>query len=258
MEQNSFGLRHGVLYEADPRNLIGTKYAHIDSHHPYKQAYGQYLMMTIHDKENPDELEGHHFMIDTYLIEGTRYYAPTIDGRIEKIAAITYIPSSYFRYMVHSCYWRSITELTESSAHLFTPICDLKEMRHLKCREQEHFDPADCVGPVHLARELGYSWDFGDIGITLVRKDAKTVAYLKADALAREMLRSNSLIPHDMSTWSIRDFEAYVFEHRDDSKVLDVYETWRPRIEETLAFAEEHRPHAECQGQLALFDASTM
>jgi hypothetical protein len=258
MEQNTFGLRHGVLYEADPRALIGIEPSHIDSQHPYNQAYGQYLMVTVHDEENPGKLEGRHFMLDTYLIDKTEYYAPTMDGRIEKISEIAYVSSWYFNRMAYSCYWRSVAELTESSAPLFTPICDLREMRQLTYREQGHFDPADCVGPVHLARELGFSWDFGDIGINLVRKDADTVAHLKADALAREMLRSGGLIPHDMSALSIRVFEEFVIEHRDDPKVLDVYEAWRDRITETLAFAETHRARRECPGQLALFDANSL
>ena len=101
-------------------------------------------------------------------------------------------------------------------------------------------------------------WDFGDVGINLVRKDADTVAHLKADALAREMLRSGSLISHDMSALSIHVFEEFVIEHRYDPKVLDVYEAWRDRIAETLAFAEAHRDRRECPGQLALFDASSL
>lgn len=252
-EQDRFAMSHHTLYAANPRSIAHQPLAHINMEHPYDQAYGHYLMLTVRDPDSPGAREGHHYMVDTYLIDKCAHHAKDMDGRIASIASLDYVSDSQLSQMGWSCHYRSICELTKEVAGLFEPLCDLREMRHLKASERGHYDPSDCVFGAHLARELGYSWTFGDVGIDLVRKDADIVGALKADQLAREMLRAGALLPHDSYSWRIADFERYVFENRDDPKVVDVYERWRDRIAETLAFAEATRDDS-CPGQMSLFD----
>ncbi len=66
---------------------------------------------------------------------------------------------------------------------VFEPLCDLREVRGLKKDEDERwFDEDDKFRSVHLYREHGYSWTYGDIGVAIVRKDAKPVLGKQFDA----------------------------------------------------------------------------
>jgi hypothetical protein len=207
-------------------------------------------MVTIHDEDTLSENEGKHFMVDTYLIP--KPYASTTDARIQQIAKIDVMENDRFTGIKWSCYYRSVCELTEETARLFTPICDISEMRKLMQNERGHYDKSDCVYGAHLAREFGFNWDFGDCGIDLVRINAEIKPQLKAKKLAQDMADNGALLPHDLSTWRIHEFEQYVFDHRDDAGVIEIYEAWRPRIEETREFLESHRSK-EAYGQMSLF-----
>lgn len=249
MDKPTFGIKPHVLYKANPRSIANEKMAHIDDQNPYNQAYGQYLMFTVRDDSRPD-FDGSHFMVDTYLVE--RPYASTLDGRIAKIADFGEVTYAHLMHMSWACYYRSICELTEENAGFFKEVCDLTEMRLLQSSEHGDYDEADCVFGAHLACELGFSWNFGDIGLDLVRKDADIMPHLKAERLANDMAETG-LIPQYPLLWRVQDFEKYVFEHRDDPGVLAVWDKWHERCEETLAWVEAHQRNM-CTGQLALFD----
>ena len=59
-------------------------------------------------------------------------------------------------------------------------ICDLHEYRPLnKYEDYRDYDTQDVLHGIHLYQEHGYSWDHGDIGVTLIKNDAKPILYNK-------------------------------------------------------------------------------
>jgi hypothetical protein len=58
-------------------------------------------------------------------------------------------------------------------------ICDLHEYRPLNrvTEDSRHYNYEDLIYNVHLAHEHGYSWTYGDCGITLVKRGAQPQTY---------------------------------------------------------------------------------
>ena len=62
-------------------------------------------------------------------------------------------------------------------------ICDLHDWRPLdKFEDYRHYDAKDVLHHIHLYKEHGYSWDHGDIGVTLIRKSAQPVLLNKLNS----------------------------------------------------------------------------
>jgi len=69
---------------------------------------------------------------------------------------------------------------SESMLNDYELICDLHDYRPLKKNEDyRDYDPQDVLHGIHLYQEHGYSWDYGDIGVTLIKKLASPVLYRK-------------------------------------------------------------------------------
>lgn len=66
----------------------------------------------------------------------------------------------------------------------FEEVFDLRDLRGIKkgVEDERWFDEGDKVRNVRLYREHGYSWSYGDIGVTLVRKGAEPLLGKKLDA----------------------------------------------------------------------------
>lgn len=243
------------LFRANPRHIALCEFARVCEWNPYEQAYGYFIVVTVDDEEAKD-LNGRRFMVDTYHVE--KPYASDMNGRIKKIAEIDKVSAWRFRHMLHDCYYAAICEVTDDTAHHFEDLGDLNDLRFLHPNESGHYAEKDCIRSAHLARELGFSWTFGDCGIDLVRKDAEVVPVLKARQLAREMADGHALIPTYISTWKIADFERHIMEHHDDTATVEVYENYRDRIAETLDHNDALNETRPCEGQMRLFDPDTL
>lgn len=71
-------------------------------------------------------------------------------------------------------------ELTEDRLADYELICDLHDYRPFEQGEDyRDFDTSDILFEIHLYSEHGYSWDYGDIGVKLVKKTAQPKIYNK-------------------------------------------------------------------------------
>lgn len=71
-------------------------------------------------------------------------------------------------------------ELTEDRLADYELICDLHDYRPFEQMEDyRDYDNEDILFHIHLFNEHGYSWNYGDIGVKLVKKDAQPVIYNK-------------------------------------------------------------------------------
>ena len=124
----------------------------------------------------------------------------------------------------------------------FEPICDLHEMRGLKPHEDERwFSPDDCVRGVHLYREHGYSWTYGDIGVAIVKKDAKPMLGKQFDAAMYDWHPQGP----DPSRWRFDEVEKRVGEMKDAGVPLSPVQQVelacaREQVEQLSRWREEH------------------
>lgn len=239
-------MKSGCLYKAYPASL--TPYgAKINDRNSYDQAYGHYVLVTVDDPKS--EHNGEQWMIDTYLI---RPGGSNIESKIAYMANYNTLTWQALMNVIYSCYYRSACKLTDSSAQRFEKICDLNEVRMMSCSEHGKYRKEDCFYRIHVGREVGFSWSFGDCGVDLIKKDAKPDPVLTAEQLAKDMAE-DSLIKTYHSTWHIKEFEKHIFEHRNNPEVVKIYEKYRERISETLDFDEHHRQY-QPEEQLSLFE----
>ena len=87
-------------------------------------------------------------------------------------------------------------------------ICDLHDWRPCGRDDYRSYDSKDVLHRIHLYQEHGYSWDYGDIGVTLIRKDAEPVLYNKFKAALRDV-RSNCTYPSYFGYSKLEDLLRY-------------------------------------------------
>lgn len=241
-ESKTFGLRPGVIYEANPSDL--SPWARkINYSRPYDQNYGEFLMVVVPD-DDPGSYAGQVWMIDTYHMSSPA--VPQGPGtRDEKVVAMRAGMESASSSAVHAwrwdCYYDSCVRLTEQNAKFFTELCDLSQFRPAKDGELGDYDPEDTVMGVHLYREHGYRYDSGDRGINLVRRDAAKRPQRQATNIESQL---RSEFP-SYSAFGVRTaaakLEQFALENRDCPEVLDVLERNRWRIEFALRVEQEWR-----------------
>ena len=124
------------------------------------------------------------WMQDTHQIE-----SHGLKDNSHTLAALDYIFRLNDPETGHWCIHKSIGRwyhkgnekiLNEDMLKDYELICDLHDYRPLNSNEDSrHYDSKDLIYNVKLYNEHGYSWNYGDIGVTLVRKDAVTNIYNK-------------------------------------------------------------------------------
>lgn len=93
-------------------------------------------------------------------------------------------------------YHKGCEELTEYNIDDYELICDLHDYRPFKVGEDyRDYDPCDVLYHIHLYQEHGYSWDRGDIGVMLIRKDAIPSKFNKFKAAMSDVVK-NCRRPH--------------------------------------------------------------
>jgi hypothetical protein len=237
-----FGIKPDTLYKANPRDL--TCWAHkINHNRPYDQAYGQFIRVIVHDDE-PSEHEGEAWMVDTYHLNRLSWsFGANTKTTIEKLLEMRTMHFTSLQHVRFDCYYNDCVKLTEENAHLFEELCDLNDFTSLMPGQNpEHYSPNDIVRGVHLFREHGFSWDYGDIGITLIRKNAEPDWKRKMSTLSRSV---KSQIARNVYPYDMKELEILALEHKDDDFALSLLEQTREEYEMSLhieAIKEERRP----------------
>lgn len=243
MEHTVFGLRHGVLYTANPRKLVPWG-AHVNNFNAYDQNYGQFVMVSVpEDDEGP--FAGQSWMIDTYHFKtpslpaghkGNRH-----DGYIEHAAKRDFVTSSAIWSYKGDCYYNACVRLTEGNAHLFEERMDLREWCYVDDEKAKDYDADDVLWSLHLFKEHGYSFSYGDEGITVRRKSAQKSPLRQAQAIRSRMGNERSNYDGYSYKREASDLERFAFEHRDDERILRIYEEVREDIEFVRRVADEYR-----------------
>ena len=144
-------------------------------------------------------------LVDTAVLERPtkKYDAPTTTdagilraielGETDNSNILRNVSTSYF---LGAGYIHSAGVDGEISEQQFQEVGDLRDFRALDGAEVEWFDPNDVITHVRLWRDHGYSWARGgNVGVTLVRKDAQPVAWRKLkDELDSQTAKQRS--PH--------------------------------------------------------------
>lgn len=228
----TYGIRHGVLYTTNPRNLVPWG-AHVNPVNAYDQNYGQFVMVTVpEDDDGP--FAGQSWMIDTYHFkdkslpagyEGNRH-----DGYIKKAAERDFVTSSAIWSYKGDCYYNACVQLTEDNAHLFEERLELSEWCYVDDETAKDYAEDDVRTKLKLFREHGFHWHFGDCGISVRRKSAEKSAVCQARAI-RSRFR-NERPYYGSYVREADDLERFAFEHRDNEEVVRIYE----EEEEEIAF----------------------
>ena len=239
MTESTFGIRHGVLYEASPRDLAPWA-ARINYNSPHEQNYGQFVMVTVPD-DDPGSFAGQSWMIDTYHFTSpglrTRPGQSRADAVIQQAAERDFVSSQAVWEFKGNCYYNACVRLNAENARLFREVCDLSEWVHVSDEEAADYNRDDIIDGVHLYREHGYVVGCGDIGICLRRKGAEKSPVRQAMAL-RSRLRQE--IP-SYNGWGYlmraEELERFAYEHRDNETVLGILF----READEIAFARKVR-----------------
>lgn len=262
---STYGIRHGVIYTACPSDLVSWG-ARVDGMNSYKQNYGQYVMVTVPD-DDEGELAGQSWMIDTYHF-GPCQSVPVSrsDDRenyhIEQAANRETMSSSSVLHYKWDCYYNACVPLTAGNAPLFKELVDLHGMCFVSEDEAADYETTDIVVGVHLFREHGYNSRLGgDIGITVRRKGAEKSPVRQALALASKASRERPSYVAGSYHVAARRLAEFAYGHRDDERVLRIYERHLPEIEFAERVCEEHRAMSVAYGfsrdrcdQMSLFD----
>lgn len=152
------------------------------------QAYN--LAVPVHDEN------GDIWMQDTYQIK----YYECKKGLSRTDSAILYMinlcSEDYKGWVVRQAkgdfYFKNQKKLTSlSDLDGFILLGDLHDYRGLKSGEDERdYEKKDLLHHVKLYKEHGFSWTYGDIGVTLVRKNAVPNSALALKAKIRDVYNS--------------------------------------------------------------------
>lgn len=252
MSNPPYGMKFNTMYKYYPMDVSPYVYR-IDNNRPYNQNYGQAILVHVVDDENNTQYNNHngeYWMIDTYHI--TSLSGHYINDKIKSLLDLTNVSSYFVNHACGECYYNACVQLTEDTAKIFTPFFDITDVKYIRDEDASKYNSDDIFKSVHLGREVGFSWDFGDCGVTLVRASAEPVPEFTARKLARDM--SKDLIPDCPSDWYIRDFEKYVWQHKDDQSVINIYEQHRDDIAEALNRRDQAIKSRIPYDQMTLFD----
>ena len=217
------GIKPHTLYKAHIPDL--TYYASkINPNYPSEQNYGQFLRVTV--DEEGSKLHGQTWMIDTYHISCLNWpVGGKTDKSIEGLISMNTISEWGLCKLKGDCYYNASVELTENTAKYFTEFCDLTEVEPLSYRKAQYYNEEDIFYNVHLYFEHGYSFYSGDIGVTLIRKNAQENYERKLNTLAKEAIDAcDSYGTYDNFSYTVKDFEKLAFEHRDNPRILDLWQ----------------------------------
>lgn len=164
----------GGLYEA-PHGRWG-----------HEQAYGLCIPVA-----KGDELH----MLDTYQVD-----RPSMMGDETQtdagIRQLTQFGKGYdgwaLRHAKHNFYHNSQSRVRDlEDLENFKLLVDLTEYRGLKRGEDARlYRQEDIYERVKLFREHGYSWDYGSVGVTVVKKDAEVSLVRELEAALQDTHRS--------------------------------------------------------------------
>lgn len=242
------GIRRHMLYKANPRDLMDMGARKVNPNCPYDQAYGQFLRVTVAGK--PGEWRvGETWMIDTYHISCLSWpVGATKTSPIECLMRMETVTPHGLGKLLRSCYHNDCVRLTEDTAKLFEPFCDLREFEIHTQNDMGHYSDRDVRFGVHLYREHGYVFGRGDIGVSMLRKGAKPEPNRK---LAR--LADHAIDRCRTSNWaepSVKEFEEYAFEHMDVPDAPELLERVRMEYgvyQQIQDVRQAARPHVDSQ-----------
>ena len=155
-----------------------------------------YQAVPAHDKD------GNLWMQDTYQLKLPSYKDGSATlGAMERIFALETPKSG--DWAIRSSrgdFYHTGNEKITSKSMLddYELICDLHDWIPCGRKDYREYDPKDVLHRIHLYKEHGYSWDYGDIGVTLIRKDAQPLIYNKFKAAIKDV-RSGCDYPYSSS-----------------------------------------------------------
>lgn len=247
----TFGLRHGVLYEASPRAL-STWARNVNDRNPYEQNYGQFVLLTVPD-DDEGNLAGQSWMIDTYHFDipglQIREGETRDDALVRMVAERDFVSSGAIWHYKGNCYYNACVRLNERNAGLFTEICDLRDWQSVPDDVAPDYAEEDVIHGIHLYREHGYRFGHGgDVGISLRRRGSKKAPVRQAKAMRSRMRYERP----DYRGWCYlrraEELERFAWQHRDDREVLGILAREEPEI----AFARRVRDEwRELRGDVA-------
>lgn len=220
----TFGLRHGVLYEASPRALSPWA-SRINDQRPHDQNYGQFVMLTVPDDDG-GYFAGQSWMIDTYHfdIPGVRVQTGETHNEaiVRQASERDFVSSWTIGHLKGNCYYNACVRLNEQNAGLFTEICDLREWTYVSDKDAPDYNEDDLRHSIHLYREHGYSIGHGDWGVTLLRKGAKKSPVRQAKAIVSKMGYERPRYDGWSYIRLAEELEKFAYEHRDDQRIVDI------------------------------------
>ena len=135
------------------------------------------------------------------------------------------IGDGVIRYSIGQWYHTGNEKVDDENIDDYELICDLNEYRPFESGEDyRDFDENDVVHGIHLYNEHGYSWDFGDIGVKLVRKDAHPLVYNQFKAALQDTYQRCNR----PSFYSSHNFDKMVSLHK---KLIESGIKIHPRIQ---------------------------
>lgn len=232
-DDTTFGLRHGVIYEASPRSLSPWA-RNVNDRNQYDQNYGQFVMLTVPDDDD-GYFAGQSWMIDTYHFDipgvRTREGLNREDSLIAQVAERDFVSSWTIGHLKGNCYYNACVRLDERNAGLFTEVCDLRDYAYVSDEDAADYEEDDLVHGIHLYREHGYFRFHGDCGVILRRKGAEKSPVRQAQAMRSRMRRERPRYDGWSYLYRAEELERFAYEHQDREDVLAVLALETPEIE---------------------------
>lgn len=259
MTQTADAIKAGVLYEAYPRDL--APYAkNADTDWPYEHFYGQFIKLSVNPDDEDKRRAGKSFMVDTFLINCTDgSFGGDTNHRIQTIIDMSEngVSSWFINKLIFNHYYCDIVELNDNTAPYFTEFCDLHQFEQPTGKNIEHYSEDDLAFHVHLYHEHGFSWTFGDRGITLIRKNATPEPEYIVDEQFRKLKEYSNY--GKLDTYYLKQLEKTIYNNRNNQEILDrLQEIWhyvnKCAAAETASNQLDAYPSCYEQMKLPIFD----
>lgn len=142
---------------------------------PIPDDKGNVWMQDTYQLQRPSKKQGDKSITDAAIRCITESFKPGYKGY-----AVTSAKCNY--------YYQNQMRITSQQQldNNFKLICDLRDYEYLPDANPEDYQDSDAVKYVKLFNEHGYSWDYGAVGVTLIRKGAKKKSELVLKRLLGE------------------------------------------------------------------------